>query len=129
MVIEDKFELGDATCDTEEDYRTEESAKGEIFRIAIHRFNHVQIAVHHENGDGKFDGQLVATILAPSSRTSRSAGLASREPFLERGLAFTGWFAGKEALDADILIEFAPMNPVPSADQSPVVTFCWCCVN
>lgn len=70
-----------------------------------------------------------AAIPGPSHRTSRSTRLASRKPFLERGLAFTGRFAGEKSLDADVLVEFAPVNTVPSANQSPVLAFYWCRVH
>jgi hypothetical protein len=51
-----------------------------------------------------------------SSGTSRRSFRASREPFLERGLAFAGMFAGQESLNADVLVELAPMDAVPSPD-------------
>lgn len=66
----------------------------------------------------------MAAILRTSNGTSCSAGPASGKPFLKRGLAFPGRFAGEETLDADVLVEFVPMNAMPSADQAPVFAFC-----
>ena len=51
-----------------------------------------------------------------SSGTPRRSFRAIRKPFLERGLAFTGMFAGQEALNADVLVELAPVDAVPSPD-------------
>ena len=51
-----------------------------------------------------------------SAGTSRRSFRAIRKPFLERGLAFTGMFAGQEAINADVLVELAPVDAVPSPD-------------
>ena len=72
---------------------------------------------------------LVAAILGMSSSTSCFAGPASEEPFLKRRLAFTGWSACEEVLDADVFVELVPVNSVPSADQSPALTFYGCGMN
>ncbi len=51
-----------------------------------------------------------------SNGSSRRSFRAIRKPFFERGLAFTGMFAGQEALNADVLVELAPVDAVPSPD-------------
>jgi hypothetical protein len=60
--------------------------------------------------------ELAAPGSDASDGTSRRSFRASREPFLERGLAFTGMFAGQESLNADVLVELAPVDAVPSTD-------------
>ncbi len=73
--------------------------------------------------------QLVTTISGTSSRTTCTTGPTSREPFLKRGLAFSGRFSRKQALDADVLVELVPMNAMPTADQSPALAFYLCGVD
>ena len=51
-----------------------------------------------------------------SGGTSSCSFRAIRKPFLERSLTFTGMSAGQEALNADVLVELAPMDAVPSPD-------------
>lgn len=74
-------------------------------------------------------GQLVTTIPGTSNGTSCTAWPSGREPLLKRGLALPGRFAGEEAFDANVFVEFFPVNAVPSADQAPVFAFCWCRVD
>jgi len=49
-----------------------------------------------------------------------ASSLARLEPALQRGLRFPGGPTGEEILDADVLIELGPMNPVAAADEPPV---------
>jgi hypothetical protein len=51
-----------------------------------------------------------------SSGASRRSFCTIRKPFLKRGLAFAGMFAGQESLNADVLVELAPVDAVPSPD-------------
>lgn len=62
---------------------------------------------------GKLVDWLVTAIPGKSSRTLCSAGPVSEEPFLKRGLAFTGGPAREEAFYADVPIKLLPMNPMP----------------
>ena len=59
-------------------------------------------------------------LAAPGSDASEGASRrifrAIRKPFLERSLTFTGMFACQEALNADVLVELAPVDAVPSPD-------------
>lgn len=52
--------------------------------------------------------------------------LSGGEPLLKGGLAFPRWFAGQEAIDADVLVEPVPMDAASPPDQPPAFPFRLC---